>query len=192
MSTSSSQLFPAVFLDRDGTVIIDKNYLSDPDGVELIPGTAEAIKKLNAAGYLCVIITNQSGIGRGYFTEEDYNAVHQQMLTLLHEQGATLHAAYHCPLTPLKGESGNEIEQHLRKPSPGMLQLAAQEHPIDLSSSFMVGDRPSDIIAGHRAGCQTQFLIQSDFSNTPASLEDINYQTVSDLKQVAEIILSPS
>lgn len=192
MSTSSSQLFHAVFLDRDGTIIIDKNYLSDPAGVELLPGAAEAIKKLNAAGYLCIVITNQSGIGRGYFTEEDYEAVHQQMLKLLHEQGATLHAVYHCPLTPLKDESDNEIEQHLRKPSPGMLQLAAQEHPIDLSSSFMVGDRPSDIIAGHRAGCRTQFLINSNFSSTPAPLEGINYQTVSDLEQVAEMILSPS
>lgn len=131
---------PAVFLDRDGTLIHDRHYLSDPAGVELLPGAAEAVARLGGAGYAAVLVTNQSGIGRGLFTEADYRAVHARLVELLAAAGARLDAEYHCPLAP-----DDPDPEELRKPGAGMFVAAAREHTLDLARSWFVGDRLRDV-----------------------------------------------
>ena len=142
----------AVFLDRDGTINVDANYLRDPDEFQLIPGTGEAIKALNDAGWLVIVITDQSGIGRGWLTEETLNSIHQRMAAHLAAYGAHVDAIYHCPHTPYDQCS-------CRKPSPEMVFKAAQEHYIDLRASWFVGDRARDVETGRRAGCRPALVL---------------------------------
>lgn len=144
----------AVFLDRDGTLIVDRGYLSDPDGVSLLAGVAEGLCRLRAAGYLLIVVSNQSGIARGYFTHEEATRVNRRMEALLEEEGARLDAIYYSPHGP---DAGSET----RKPAPGMLLMAARDHDIDLCASACVGDQPRDGEAGQRAGCALNILLSS-------------------------------
>jgi histidinol-phosphate phosphatase family protein len=146
---------PAVFLDRDGTIIEDTEYLSDPDAVRFLPGADRAIVRLTRAGLPVVVITNQSGIGRGFYTEEQYEAVRARLDDLLAEAGAGLLASYHCPHGP-----AHDPPCDCRKPAAGLFQRAAAAHDLDLSRSFFVGDRLRDLVAGQRAGGRC-FLIRS-------------------------------
>lgn len=139
---------PAVFLDRDGTLIVDRHYLADPAGVELLPGAAEAVARLNAAGWLVVLATNQSGIGRGYFTEEAYAAVHARLVGELARHGARLDAAYHSPDV----EDGDDDAD--RKPGAGMFLRAGRELGVDLTRSWWIGDRARDVAAAGRFGAR--------------------------------------
>jgi D-glycero-D-manno-heptose 1,7-bisphosphate phosphatase len=142
---------PAVFLDRDGTLIEDCGYLQDPALVRVLPGVADGLRRLRSAGFVCVVVTNQSGIGRGMFAEADYHRVHAEMVRLLSAHGATLDAAYFCPAAP----AADGVDEHPdRKPSPGMLLRAAAELDLDLASSWIIGDAPRDVEAGRRAGCR--------------------------------------
>lgn len=138
---------PAVFLDRDGTVIYDRDYLGDPAGVELVPGAAAAISRLNAAGIPVVLITNQSGIGRGYFGVPEYEAVQRRLGDLLAEHGARLDAVYYCPHAP-----DARPPCDCRKPAVGLYQRAARDHGLDLARSWYVGDRVRDLSAATRFG----------------------------------------
>lgn len=130
---------PAVFLDRDGTLITDRHYLADPDGVALLPRAAAAVARLNAAGVAAVLATNQSGIGRGFFTEAQYLAVHARLEEALAAEGARLDGAYHCP----HGPDGPPCP--CRKPATGMFRDAAAALGLDLAASFYVGDRLRDV-----------------------------------------------
>lgn len=155
---------PAVFLDRDDTIIGDPGYISDPDHVRLLPGAAEAIAQLRAEGYLIVVVSNQSGIARGILTEGQLANVHQRLQDLLVAQGAGLDAIYYCPY--LEGPEA-VIEKYrrksdLRKPAPGMLLMAAQEMDIDLAASWMIGNSERDVLAGQAAGCRTILLTSRD------------------------------
>ena len=141
----------AVFLDRDGTVIYDVGYPRDPQQVRLLPGVGEALRKLKEQGLLLVLVSNQSGIGRGLVTVEQAEQVHQEFVSRLAEYDIQLDAAYYCPHAP-------EDQSRCRKPSPEMLLQAAKELDLDLARSFMVGDKASDVEAGKRAGCQTILL----------------------------------
>jgi histidinol-phosphate phosphatase family protein len=145
----SDLLRPAVFLDRDGTLIVDRHYLADPDGVELLGGAGEAVARLNAAGFFVALATNQSGIGRGYFTEADYLAVHARLVAELARHGARLDAAYHAPSQEDTGDPDAD-----RKPGAGMFLRAAREHGLDLARSWWVGDRPRDVAAAGRFGAR--------------------------------------
>ena len=145
----------AAFLDRDGTLIIDRHYLADPDGVELLPGAGEAVAQLNAAGVLAILATNQSGIGRGYFTEEQYAAVHARLVEALARHGARLDAAYYSPTFEATDDPDAE-----RKPGAGMFLRAAREHGADLARSAWIGDRPRDVAAAARFGARG-FLVCS-------------------------------
>lgn len=145
---------PAVFLDRDGTLIHDRHYLADPAGVELLPGAAEAVARLNRAGLAVVLVTNQSGIGRGFFTEGQYHAVHARLEEVLAERGARLDAAYFCPDV---GEPGEEDD---RKPGVGMFRRAARDHDVDLAASYFIGDRLRDVTPALRLG-GTPILVRS-------------------------------
>lgn len=138
---------PAVFLDRDGTLIADRHYLADPAGVELLPGAGEAVARLNAAGIFVALTTNQSGIGRGYFTEAEYGAVHARLVEALARHGARLDAAYHSPSFEDTDDPDAE-----RKPGAGMFLRAAREHGLELERSWWIGDRPRDVAAAGRFG----------------------------------------
>lgn len=133
-------LRPAVFLDRDGTIIRDAHYLSDPDGVELLEGAAEAIARINRAGVPVVVITNQSGIARGTFTEEDYQRVRARLDELLASRGARLDESLHCPHHP---EFGSPCA--CRKPGSALFELAAGRHRLDIGRSVAIGDRWRDL-----------------------------------------------
>jgi D,D-heptose 1,7-bisphosphate phosphatase len=129
---------PAIFLDRDGTIITDTGYVSRPDDVELIPGAAAAIRRANESGVAVIVVSNQSGIGRGYFGEGEYRRVQARMQELLRAEGARLDAAYHCPHAP--DECGRPVCE-CRKPGTLLHRRAAAEHALDLARSWGIGDR---------------------------------------------------
>jgi D-glycero-D-manno-heptose 1,7-bisphosphate phosphatase len=141
----------AVFLDRDGTLIEDQDYPRDPDRVRLLPGVTEALARLSDAGFQLVAISNQSGIGRGIITAAQARAVHERFIRVLAEEGIALQAVKYCPHAPWDGCD-------CRKPAPGLLLLTAGELQLDLHASYMIGDKRSDVEAGHRAGCRTILL----------------------------------
>jgi len=147
---------PAVFLDRDGTIIEDMGYLDDPSELRLLPGAAEAIRRFREAGYRVVVVSNQSGVARGMFDEDALARVHARLEELLQDHGASLDRAYYCPY--LDGPDAKidtyRKDSELRKPKPGMLLQAARELKIDLRRSWMIGDAPCDVEAGRRAGCR--------------------------------------
>jgi len=157
----------AVFLDRDGTLIHDPGYLSHPDQVELLDGTAEVLKELQLLGYKTVVVTNQSGVARGMLTEETLERIHKRMEELLAQKGASLDRIYYCPYHPDGAIARYRKDSDWRKPEPGMLQAAAKEMDLDLAKSWMVGDSSRDIEAGRRAGCATILI-----SSTPTGREE--------------------
>lgn len=171
---------PAVFLDRDGTLIEDTGYVSDPAHVALIPQTHEALLQLKAAGYRLVIITNQSGIGRGYFTVADYEAVHARMVELL--GGNLFDGTYFCPDHP-------DVATERRKPGAGMLLEAAKDLDLDLTRSWMVGDREGDLLAGRAAGAKS-ILVTTGIGNR-AKTEAAHF-VAKDLAHAAEFIVRES
>ena len=150
---------PAVFLDRDGTILDELGYLGDPDGVKLLPGAAAALARLNRAGLPALLVTNQSGVARGYFTEADLDAVHARMAELLAEEGAHLDGIYSCPHHPGAGEPPYRRECDCRKPGPGLFLQAAREHDLDPTASAVVGDAARDLEAGERAGVPLRLLV---------------------------------
>lgn len=152
----------AVFLDRDGTINKYVGFLRNIDDFELLDGVAEAIKKINASGYLAIVVTNQPVIARGEVSFEQLQEIHNKMETLLGEQGAYLDAIYFCPHHPHKGYEGErpelKIECACRKPKPGMLLQASKDFHIDLEHSWMIGDGENDVMAGKNAGCRTALI----------------------------------
>jgi D-glycero-D-manno-heptose 1,7-bisphosphate phosphatase len=138
---------PAVFLDRDGTLIEDRHYLRDPDQVRLLPGTGEAVRRLNAAGIPAIVVTNQSGIARGLLTEAEYAATARRLDELLAAAGARLDGHYYCPHLP---EATGPCD--CRKPGPLLYQRAARDLDLDLAASWWVGDRERDLAAADRFG----------------------------------------
>lgn len=143
----------ACFIDRDGVLIEEKNYLSDPANVMLIPGAVEAVKKLHAAGYLVIMISNQAGIAKGYFKPEDLQAVETKLDELLSLEGIALDGKYHCYHHPQGGVPEYTKVCECRKPAPGMLLRAVADFDLDPAECFMIGDRTSDLEAGFNAGC---------------------------------------
>lgn len=138
----------ALFLDRDGVINVDKGYVYRPEDVVLRPGIVDIIRGFRALGHWIIVVTNQSGIGRGHYTQAQYVACNRAILAQLAMQGAgipSIDRAYHCPHRP---DEGCEC----RKPRPGMILQAAQDHDIDLAASTLIGDRVSDIEAGRAAG----------------------------------------
>ncbi|MGH7597990.1 MAG: D-glycero-beta-D-manno-heptose 1,7-bisphosphate 7-phosphatase [bacterium] len=144
-----------VFLDRDGTINEEVNYLSRPDQLRLIAGAAEAIKRFEQAGLKVVIVTNQAGIARGYFSEPALQQIHLELEKMLRAQDAHIDAIYYCPHHPTAGIGVYKIDCNCRKPKPGLLERAARELNLDLNRSFIVGDKPADLQAGEAAGCRT-------------------------------------
>jgi D-glycero-D-manno-heptose 1,7-bisphosphate phosphatase len=138
----------AVFLDRDGIVNIDKNFIKSWDEFEFVPGIFENIRRLNQVGFLVIIVTNQSGIKRGFYTEETLKTIHRNMMQILEENNAYIDDIFYCP-------HFNDDNCNCRKPKPGMILEASKKHNIDLRESWIIGDNERDIIAGKKAGCKT-------------------------------------
>lgn len=142
-----------VFLDRDGVINEEIEYLHDPDRLVLVRGAAEAIAALGRAGAAVVVVTNQAGIARGMYTERELAAVTARLDELLGSAGGRLDATYFCPHHPEAGAGAYRIACRCRKPAPGMLERAAAELGLDLARSVIVGDRETDLLAGRAAGC---------------------------------------
>ncbi len=180
----------AVFWDRDGTIIDDPGYLSEPSQVRLLDGAAEALRRLAGAGFENVIATNQSGIARGKFDEATLEKIHDRLRQLLADAGARVDAIYHCPF--LAGDEAvveaYRRESDLRKPAPGMLLKASQERDIDLAASWAVGDHLRDATAGRRAGCRTILVAPASDASAPRRHPDVDF-AVSSLDEAVEIIL---
>jgi len=147
-------LRPGVFVDRDGTLNIEHGYLREPSLVELLPHAAEAIALLNAAAIPVIIITNQSGIGRGLITLAEFDAVNQALWDALQHEGAYYDALYYCPHDPTI-----EPRCFCRKPQPGLLLQAAADLGLDLARSFLIGDKVSDVLAGRSAGSRSVLVL---------------------------------
>lgn len=141
----------AVFLDRDGTIIVDENYLSDPAKVRFLPGALEALRNFRDRGMMLVVVSNQSGIPHGLVTPAQHEAVDARFAEMLAAEGVPILARYYCMHLPGDGCP-------CRKPLPGMIEQAAREHGIDKARSFMIGDKLSDLAAGRAAGCMTALL----------------------------------
>ena len=179
---------PAIFLDRDGTLIKDVHYLSDAGLIQLLPGVAEALRRFRRAGFALVLVTNQSAIGRGMLTVEGLDEIHFEMNRQLAAFGATIDAIYYCPDVPA-GDDRTVVENSDRKPGPGMLLRAAADLELDLRASWMVGDLISDVLAGQNAGCRSILLESGQTSPEQARALAGRFLTASDLMAAADLIL---
>ena len=161
----------AAFMDRDDTINRDVDYLSSPDDLELMPGVPEALRLLERAGFLRIVITNQSAVARGMVSLERLEEIHAALHRMLEREGAGLDAIYYCPHHPEGSVQQYAVECDCRKPQPGLIHRAAQDWNIDTGRSIMVGDSLGDIEAGNRAGCTT-FLVtngrDADLTGIPA------------------------
>jgi D,D-heptose 1,7-bisphosphate phosphatase len=176
----------AVFLDRDGTIIVEKNYLSRPEDVEIFPGTGVALRRLQAAGYQLFIVSNQSGVGRGYFTLAEVDRVNRHIDSELARDGVVIVKTYIAPEAPDQPSRG-------RKPSPQFLWDARDEFDLDLGESFMVGDKLIDLECGWNAGVKRSILVRTGYgataeSKTPEALKQA--AVMNDLPAAAEWILT--
>ena len=159
----------AVFLDKDGTLIENVPYNVDPAHIRLTPGAGEGLRRMQQAGYKLLVISNQSGVARGYFPEEALRGVEERLREMLREFDVSLAAFYWCPHAPQDACA-------CRKPEPGLIVRAAKEHDVDPRQSWIVGDAPSDIEAGHRAGCRTILIDRSEGAEsklTPLQTPDL-------------------
>lgn len=145
----------AVFLDRDGTINEEKDYLWRIEDFAFIPGAPEAIRRIREAGYKVIVVTNQSGVARGYFSHEDVDRLHEHIQQELAKIGTAVDGFYLCPHHPERGQGEFKVDCDCRKGRPGMLLQAAAEHGIDLAASWMVGDKRADLEAGRAAGCRS-------------------------------------
>ena len=169
----------AIFLDRDGTMAGDVHYCSRPEDFELFPNTAKAIGLLNQDGFKVIVVTNQSGIARGYFTEDTLAKIHRKMKGELAKEGAYVDAIYYCPHHP-------DDNCDCRKPKPKLVVQAAREHDIDLEHSFVVGDLQMDIDLGKIVGCPTILISDQSSVNNRQSKPDA---IAPDLLEAAQVIL---
>lgn len=179
---------PAVFLDRDGTLIEEIGYLNDLSRLKLFPYSIDAVRLLNRAGFRIVVVTNQAGIARGIVSESFVNQAHQQIDASMRAGGARIDAFYYCPHHPDGVVDGFDVACTCRKPSPGLWQRAAQDLDLDLSRSFTVGDRWLDVEAGQAAGTTT-VLVRTGHGASEPSQDALSTQVVTDLAAAAAYIL---
>jgi D-glycero-D-manno-heptose 1,7-bisphosphate phosphatase len=177
MTMAPNESTPAVFLDRDGTLMREVNYCADPKQVEIFLGVPEALQRLKEAGYKLIVISNQAGIGRGYFTEAEYRLVEAELARAI--LPATFDAVYFCPDRP-------DLATERRKPAPGMVFEAQRDHDIDLARSFFIGDKAIDIECGRNAGVRTILVKTGYGANETSAAPD---WIAADLSTAVDIIL---
>ena len=175
---------PAVFLDRDGTILVEKEYLADPAQAELIPGVIEGLRRLEEAGFTLVVVSNQSGIARGLYGEAEYRAVDARMKELLAGHGVAIAASYHCPHHP---DFSGPCD--CRKPAPGMFEQAIRELGLDAARSWLVGDRLRDLEAAPALGAAGRVLVLSGYGAEERPLAHGDVRIAYDLSHAATEIL---
>jgi D-glycero-D-manno-heptose 1,7-bisphosphate phosphatase len=171
----ANEMWPAVFIDRDGTIMEDAEYCSQPNQVKVFPGVPQALRRLKSKGFKLIVITNQSGIGRGFFTLDEYRSVESEVSRQLGD--GLIDATYFCPDVP-------GLDCSHRKPSPGMILQAKQEHQIDLARSFFIGDKEIDVECGRNAGVRTirvQTGIDCDITGSTADRIAKDFPTAADI-----------
>jgi len=170
-----------VVLDRDGTINVERHYLADPAQVELIDGAAAGLRHLRDLGLELIVVTNQSGVGRGYFTEDTLAAIHERLVECLAAEGVELGGIYVCPHIPADG-------CRCRKPGPAPLEQAARERGFDPREAFVIGDKASDVELGRRAG-STTLLVRTGYGAEVAGAGDVTADfVVEDLREAARVI----
>ncbi|GAB63809.1 hydrolase [Candidatus Jettenia caeni] len=177
----------AIFLDKDGTIIEDVPYNIDPRHIRFVPGVRDALQLLDVAGYRLVIITNQSGIARGYFSEEDLRNVEMHIRHCMAGFGVSLAGFYYCPHLP-DGIPDYAMACTCRKPAPGLLFLAAHELNIDLKQSWFIGDILNDVEAGRRAGCKTVLIDNGNETEWVLSPNRMPHYIMENLLEAAHLI----
>lgn len=176
---------PAVFLDRDGTINEDTGYIDSPERLALIDGAASAIKKLNSKGFKVIVITNQSGVGRGYFSKEAADAVNKELEEVLKKQGVHLDGIYYCPHHP-------DDNCECRKPKIGLLEKAKKDLDIDFKKSYIVGDKVSDVELAHNIGCKDILVLTGEGMKHKKMLKYKPSYVAQDLKDAVEWIIKDS
>ena len=166
---------PAVFLDRDGVINRDTGYTHRIDDFQVLPGVVDGCLALQSAGFKLVVVTNQSGIARGYYSEEQFHQLNQYMIAHFLASKVSFAGVYYCPHHPKGSNPVYSIECECRKPKPGMLTQAAQEHDIDLPHSFLIGDRLSDLQAAKAAGLRASVLVSTGEELTQAAVTQADY-----------------
>lgn len=174
----------AVFLDRDGVINEDTGYVFRQEEFHFVPGIFQFCRKASDLGYLLIVVTNQAGIARGFYTKEDFLALNEWMACFFAEQGVPLTDVFYCPFHPEKGIGGYKRDSFDRKPKPGMILRAQRKYGIDLSASAMIGDKESDMICAERAGIARRIFLKGRYP-----LEQTHgAQIVNDLETAAELI----
>jgi D-glycero-D-manno-heptose 1,7-bisphosphate phosphatase len=185
---------PAVFFDRDGTLIADRGYLNNPSHIKLFSQTAEALKSLRKAGFYLFVVTNQSGVARGYFSESQVKKVHQNLRRMLKVKGAKIDAFFYCPHHPQGKVKSFSKKCDCRKPSPGMVKEALKRYSVDLKKSYVVGDKLDDVLLAKNAKVAAGLLVRTGNGRKSESgfrkLKLKNSAVVSNLAQAAQWILS--
>lgn len=180
----------AIFLDKDGTLVENVSYNVDPQKVWLCDGAIEGLKLLQSANYQLIVVTNQSGIARGYFPESELFAVERRLHELLIPHHVWLDGFYYCPHHPDGIVKPYAIDCHCRKPKPGLLYRAAQEHAIDLEQSWLIGDILNDIEAGRTAGCRTVLIDNGNETEWQLSCQRLPHHCVTNFYEAAQVILA--
>lgn len=170
-----------ILLDRDGTIIVDKHYLSEPAGVELLPGAATGLKKMQDLGFGLAVLTNQSGVGRGYYDIASVHACNARMVELLEAHGVTIAGVYHCPHAP---EDGCDC----RKPAPGLMNQAVDALGFDSRDAIMIGDKQADMGVGHTSGATTILVRTGKGAAHEERCRDLADYVVDDLEAAAEVV----
>lgn len=167
----------AAFIDRDGVINFDRDYVYRRSDFEFIPGVFEAACTLRGLGYLLFVVTNQSGIGRGLYSVDDFLALDDWMRARFLEEGAEVAATYYCPHHPTEGVGQYRVDCECRKPRPGMLLQAAADHGLALDRSLLIGDKASDLEAARAAGVPTRLLVGTDARSVPPELLEVGLAT---------------
>lgn len=186
---------PAVFLDRDGVLVDELDFLTDPDALRLVPGAAEAIRELNRHNVPAVVVTNQSAVARGLVDERGLGAIHERLRERLAEGGAHLDAIFYCPHHPTEGHAPYRIVCDCRKPQPGLLLRAARMLGLDLASSWIIGDSARDLEAGAAAGVRGVLVatgkgVRENTKLTAAGRAPLHF--VPDVRAAVELVLAHS
>ncbi|RKZ28901.1 D,D-heptose 1,7-bisphosphate phosphatase [bacterium] len=178
----------AVFVDRDGTLIVEKGFLSDPDGVEVIPGAIEAVKKLNDEGFAVIVVSNQSGVARGYFGEDAVVKVNDRVKSLFAEGGAKIDALYYCPHYADGSVEEYAIDCPCRKPGTGMVEKAVRE--LNVVPAFVIGDRKSDVELGKNLGVPAVLVLSGYGREQPDEVVKMADFVAKDISSAVDWILN--
>lgn len=176
-----------IFLDRDGTINVEKSYLHKWEDFEFEKNAIEGLKELKNLGYEFIVVTNQSGIGRGYYTEEDLVTLNNQMTEKLKEFGIEILECFYCPHHPKKGIGKYKVDCNCRKPNPGMLLEGIKKYNVDIENSFMIGDKKGDLEAGKKAGLKSILVLTGYGKKIEEEVKE-NYLIAKDLLEVVTIL----